>query len=232
MDEFNYQEKMIVDLLEQFRGKKNIGAIVAAYARQLQEVYDFLVSLLNLLDLDLCTGAQLDLIGEIVVLSRYDARVMVEQSYEGGVLDDDLYRKLIKWKILLNTNDCTYWSIMKGIKMFWDKTPVYYRTDPEVPSHHHPVNPAAGSVHEPTGPAGDAIIRPGGVDPEVDGYHGDPAHGGDALGGRSGLSGRHDNQLPELEIDYNLKAAVPLVPVMWSAMQTKLPEIQIEEGGN
>ena len=57
MDEFNYQEKMIVDLLEQFRGKKNIGAIVAAYARQLQEVYDFLVSLLNLLDLDLCTGA-------------------------------------------------------------------------------------------------------------------------------------------------------------------------------
>lgn len=54
MDEFNYQEKMIADLLEQFRGKKNIGAIVAAYARQLQEVYDFLVSLLNLLDLDLC----------------------------------------------------------------------------------------------------------------------------------------------------------------------------------
>lgn len=133
MDEFNYQEKMIADLLEQFRGKKNIGAIVAAYARQLQEVYDFLVSLLNLLDLDLCTGAQLDLIGEIVVLSRYDARVMVEQSYEGEVLDDDLYRKLIKWKILLNTNDCTYWSIMKGIKMFWDKTPVYYQAvkDPE-----------------------------------------------------------------------------------------------------
>ena len=92
------------------------------------------MSLLNLLDLDLCTGAQLDLIGEIVVLSRYDARVMVEQSYEGEVLDDDLYRKLIKWKILLNTNDCTYWSIMKGIKMFWDKTPVYYRTDPEIPA--------------------------------------------------------------------------------------------------
>ena len=113
------------------------------------------------------------------MLSRYDARVMVEQSYEGEVLDDDLYRKLIKWKILLNTNDCTYWSIMKGIKMFWDKTPVYYRTDPKVPA---------------------TIIL--------------------------------STQLPELEIDYNLKAAVPLVPVMWSAMQTKLPEIQIEEGGN
>ena len=116
---FNYYEKMVNDLLEQFRGRKNIGVVVASYARQLQEVYEFLLSLLNLLDLDACTGAQLDIIGEIVVLSRYDARVMVEQSYEGEVLDDDLYRKLLKWKILLNTNDCTYWSIMKGIKMFW-----------------------------------------------------------------------------------------------------------------
>ena len=43
--------------------------------------------------------------------------------------------------------------------------------------------------------------------------------------------GAMTTQLPELEIDYNLKAAVPLVPVMWSAMQTKLPEILIEEGG-
>ena len=94
---FNYYEKMVNDLLEQFRGRKNIGVVVASYARQLQEVYEFLLSLLNLLDLDACTGSQLDLIGEIVVLTRYDARVMVEQSYEGEVLDDDLYRKLLKW---------------------------------------------------------------------------------------------------------------------------------------
>ena len=113
---FDYRQKMVDDLLEQFRGKKNISVLVESYAQQFQEVYDFLMSLLKLLDLEACTGAQLDLIGEIVVLSRYDARVMVEQSYEGEVLDDDLYRKLLKWKILLNTNDCTYWSMMKGIK--------------------------------------------------------------------------------------------------------------------
>lgn len=89
MAEFDYREKMVSDLLEQFRGKKNIDVIVESYAAQLQEVYEFLLSLLNLLDLDACTGAQLDLIGGIVVLTRYDARVMVGESYEGEVLDDD-----------------------------------------------------------------------------------------------------------------------------------------------
>lgn len=133
MVDFIYAEKLEDDLLTQFRGQKNNTAIMRSYARQLQEVYAFLKSLLSLLDLDACTGAQLDLIGEIVVLSRYDARVIVGDAYDGQILDDDLYRKIIKYKILKNTSNCTYWSIMKGIKMFWDK-PLYYREDPEQPA--------------------------------------------------------------------------------------------------
>ena len=35
-------------------------------------------------------------------------------------------------------------------------------------------------------------------------------------------------QLPELEIDYNLKADVNIVPAMFSVMQTVLPEIKME----
>lgn len=133
MTDFIYAEKLEDDLLTQFRGQKNNTAIMRSYARQLQEVYTFLKSLLSLLDLDACTGPQLDLIGEIVVLSRYDARVIVGDAYDGQILDDDLYRKIIKYKILKNTSDCTYWSVMKGIKMFWDK-PLYYREDPEQPA--------------------------------------------------------------------------------------------------
>ncbi len=122
------------------------------------------MSLLKLLDLEACTGAQLDLIGEIVVLSRYDARVMVEQSYEGEVLDDDLYRKLLKWKILLNTNDCTYWSMMKGIKYFWDKSPVYYETDPEIPATILLTTPPLDPETNPRDLLEMPIIRAGGVD--------------------------------------------------------------------
>ena len=39
---FDYQQKMVDDLLEQFRGKKNISVLVESYAQQFQEVYDFL----------------------------------------------------------------------------------------------------------------------------------------------------------------------------------------------
>ena len=228
MTEFDYHEKMVNDLLEQFRGKKNIGVVVSSYARQLQEVYDFLRSLLKLLDLEACTGAQLDLIGEIVVLTRYDARVMVEQSYEGEVLDDDLYRKLLKWKILLNTNDCTYWSIMKGIKMFWDKTPVYYHTDPEIPATIILTTPPLDPATNPRDLLEMPIIRPGGVDLRLRATTENPLMEGSIFIAGAAFQGVMSTQLPELEIDYNLKADVNIVPAMFSVMQTVLPEIKME----
>lgn len=129
----DYREKMDDDLLEQFRGQPNNTVLIESYGRQLQEVFDFLGSLLSLLDIDKCTGKQLDLIGEIVVMSRYDARVALGDEYDGKALDDNLYRKLLKYKILLNTSDGTYRSLVKGIKMFWDRT-MYYSEDPESPA--------------------------------------------------------------------------------------------------
>lgn len=129
----DYRETVVSDLLEQFRGQPNNMVLVESYAAQLQEVYEVLMSLLTMLDIDKCTGHQLDIIGEIVVMSRYDARVALNDEYEGKVLDDNLYRKLLKYKILLNTSDGTYRSLMKGIKMFWDRA-MYYSEDPEMPA--------------------------------------------------------------------------------------------------
>lgn len=129
----DYRETVVSDLLEQFRGQPNNMVLVESYAAQLQEVYEVLMSLLTMLDIDKCTGHQLDIIGEIVVMSRYDARVALNDEYEGKVLDDNLYRKLLKYKILLNTSDGTYRSLMKGIKMFWDRA-MYYSEDPDMPA--------------------------------------------------------------------------------------------------
>ena len=226
--DFDYRQKMVDDLLEQFRGKKNIGVLVESYAQQFQEVYDFLMSLLKLLDLEACTGAQLDLIGEIVVLSRYDARVMVEQSYEGEVLDDDLYRKLLKWKILLNTNDCTYWSMMKGIKYFWDKSPVYYETDPEIPATILLTTPPLDPATNPRDLLEMPIIRAGGADLRLRATTENPLMEGSIFIAGAAFQGVMSTQLPELEIDYNLKADVNIVPAMFSVMQTVLPEIKME----
>ena len=228
MAELDFREKLNQDLLEQFRGKKNIAVVADSYAKQLQEVHDFLESLLQLLDIDACTGAQLDIIGDIVVLSRYDARVIVERSYDGEALDDDLYRKLIKWKILLNTNDCTYWSIMKGIKMFWDKTPVYYKTDPEIPATILLSTPPLDPSTNPRELLEMPIIRPGGVDLKLTATTENPAMEGEVYVGGAMFQGIISTQLPEIQIDYNLREEVKIVPAIWSAMQTVLPEIKSE----
>lgn len=228
MAELDFREKLNQDLLEQFRGKKNIAVVVNSYAKQLQEVHDFLESLLRLLDIDACTGAQLDIIGDIVVLSRYDARVIVERSYDGEALDDDLYRKLIKWKILLNTNDCTYWSIMKGIKMFWDKTPVYYKTDPEIPATILLSTPPLDPSTNPRELLEMPIIRPGGVDLKLTATTENPVMEGEVYVGGAMFQGIISTQLPEIQIDYNLREEVKIVPAIWSAMQTVLPEIKSE----
>ena len=228
MAELDFREKLNQDLLEQFRGKKNIAVVANSYAKQLQEVHDFLESLLQLLDIDACTGAQLDIIGDIVVLSRYDARVIVERSYDGEALDDNLYRKLIKWKILLNTNDCTYWSIMKGIKMFWDKTPVYYKTDPEIPATILLSTPPLDPSTNPRELLEMPIIRPGGVDLKLTATTENPAMEGEVYVGGAMFQGIISTQLPEIQIDYNLREEVKIVPAIWSAMQTVLPEIKSE----
>lgn len=228
MAELDFREKLNQDLLEQFRGKKNIAVVANSYAKQLQEVHDFLESLLQLLDIDACTGAQLDIIGDIVVLSRYDARVMIERSYDGEALDDDLYRKLIKWKILLNTNDCTYWSIMKGIKMFWDKTPVYYKTDPEIPATILLSTPPLDPSTNPRELLEMPIIRPGGVDLKLTATTENPVMEGEVYVGGAMFQGIISTQLPEIQIDYNLREEVKIVPAIWSAMQTVLPEIKSE----
>lgn len=228
MAELDFREKLNQDLLEQFRGKKNIAVVANSYAKQLQEVHDFLESLLQLLDIDACTGAQLDIIGDIVVLSRYDARVIVERSYDGEALDDDLYRKLIKWKILLNTNDCTYRSIMKGIKMFWDKTPVYYKTDPEIPATILLSTPPLDPSTNPRELLEMPIIRPGGVDLKLTATTENPAMEGEVYVGGAMFQGIISTQLPEIQIDYNLREEVKIVPAIWSAMQTVLPEIKSE----
>lgn len=228
MAELDFREKLNQDLLEQFRGKKNIAVVANSYAKQLQEVHDFLESLLQLLDIDACTGAQLDIIGDIVVLSRYDARVIVERSYDGEALDDDLYRKLIKWKILLNTNDCTYWSIMKGIKMFWDKTPVYYKTDPEIPATILLSTPPLDPSTNPRELLEMPIIRPGGVDLKLTATTENPAMEWEVYVGGAMFQGIISTQLPEIQIDYNLREEVKIVQAIWSAMQTVLPEIKSE----
>lgn len=128
-------QKLKEDLIEQFRGKPNIEALVEAVGHQLDELSDFYEQLLYERDVKNAKGTQLDKVGDVVVLTRAEADALVS----GGAtvmngLDDETYRRRIMFKILKNTCDCTYADIRKAIDMMWTGPEISYKEDPEHPA--------------------------------------------------------------------------------------------------
>lgn len=121
------------DLIEQFRGKPNIEALVNALSRQLQEVYDFYMQLMTLLSIDQCEGVQLDNIGDIVQMSRLEALELADKAGYSYTDEDEMYRTFLYYKIFVNTSDCTYSDVMNSIYMLWDGL-LEYAEDANVPA--------------------------------------------------------------------------------------------------
>lgn len=131
----DYIQQLTDDIIEQFKGKPNIAAIMEAVAVQLQDVADFYTALRDERSLHTAIGKQLDGSGDIVVLNRAEAGQMASYNNPGEAisLDDELYRKFLIFKVLKNTSISTYPDIIKSFKMFWDK-PLYYSENPEEPA--------------------------------------------------------------------------------------------------
>lgn len=121
------------DLVEQFRGKANIEALVEVIGTQFQQVYDFYDQLRHDRDVYTAVGKNLDGVGDIAVLTRMEAAQLAGDPIPFDVLDDERYRQYLIYKILKNTCDCTYPDIIKAFRMFWDK-PLYYTEDPAYPA--------------------------------------------------------------------------------------------------
>lgn len=121
------------DLVEQFRGKANIEALVEVIGAQFQQVYDFYDQLRYNRDVYTAVGKNLDGVGDIAVLTRMEAAQIAGDPIPFEVIDDERYRQYLIYKILKNTCDCTYPDIIKAFRMFWDK-PLYYTEDPAYPA--------------------------------------------------------------------------------------------------
>lgn len=121
------------DLVEQFRGKANIEALVEVIGAQFQQVYDFYDQLRYNRDVYTAVGKNLDGVGDIAVLTRMEAAQIAGDPIPFKVIDDERYRQYLIYKILKNTCDCTYPDIIKAFRMFWDK-PLYYTEDPAYPA--------------------------------------------------------------------------------------------------
>ena len=121
------------DLVEQFRGKANIEALMEVIGAQLQQVYDFYDQLRQDRGVHTAVGKQLDGVGDIVVMTRMEAGKLAGDPIPFEVIDDETYRRYLIYKILKNTCDCTYPDIIKAFRMFWDR-PLYYTEDPAYPA--------------------------------------------------------------------------------------------------
>lgn len=120
-------------LVEQFRDKPNIEALMEVIGIELQAVFDFYRQLRDERGVDTAVGQQLDGVGDIAVMTRKEAGQLSGNPITIEVIPDDLYRQYLIYKILKNTCDCTYPNIIKAFRMFWDR-PLYYTEDPEQPA--------------------------------------------------------------------------------------------------
>ena len=101
------------DLVEQFKGKSNIEALMEVISKELHQVYEFYEQLREKRSVLSAVGKQLDGVGDIVVLSRMEAGILAGNPIPFEVIGDGMYRQYLIFKILKNTCNCTYHDIIK-----------------------------------------------------------------------------------------------------------------------
>lgn len=151
------------DIPQQFLGKENIEVLIRAFARQLQELQQVFDDLDTELDIDLATGQNLDYVGTIIPLSRKEAGELVNQRFHEPVISDERYRQYLRYKMLKNTSDCTYYDIMKAIEILWDVDRAYYYEREDRPATIFIGLPEVGTDDEDQARGKPRIMKPAGV---------------------------------------------------------------------
>ena len=126
-------DSWLEDIPQQFRSKKNIGVLIRAFARQMDELQVVFDDLRTKRDIDTAEGKNLDRVGDIVVLTRKDATEILRQRSDEA-LSDENYRKALHYKLMKNTSECTYDDIMQSIFTIWNVDKIKYYEDPAYPA--------------------------------------------------------------------------------------------------
>ena len=128
-------DEWINDLPSQFQSRKNIEVLINAFSRQLEELKKAFKDLNMKTDIDVAVGKNLDMAGSIVSMSRVEAASFAGVDVNTPLASDDIYRRILTYKKLRNTNDCTYYDIIEGLKLLWGtSSPIYYQEKPERPA--------------------------------------------------------------------------------------------------
>ena len=118
-------DSWVEDIPCQFRGKPNITAIINAFSRQVEELLEVNRQLVELTDLDTAEGKNLDMLGDVVNVSRKDAYVLLNREATVEITDA-MYRNVLRFHALKNNSDANYLDIMKGLHLLWSNARIHY----------------------------------------------------------------------------------------------------------
>lgn len=125
-------DSWIRDLPQQFQDKKKIGILIRAFAVQMEEVSEVFRQINENTDIVSASGVNLDHIGDIVSLSRKDASYLLRDATKK--ITDDIYRAALRYKMLSNNTECTYYEIMDAMSLLWDTDTISYKELSERPA--------------------------------------------------------------------------------------------------
>lgn len=117
------------DLPQQFRDKTRIKVLVQAFDEEIAELEKAMRSLTTERMISSAIGKQLDMIGSIVNLSRTEA-----MAFYGVEATDDVYRTMLKYKIIANTNRCTVSELYDACKLLYDAQVISYHESRAAPA--------------------------------------------------------------------------------------------------
>ena len=106
------KEQWLNDIPYQFQGAQNIGILISAFSKQLDELWQVFEDLTVKTTLDGAEGQQLDMLGTIIGISRQEVYALLSLN-AGYKVSDDLYRNVLKFQILKNNANGTYDEILK-----------------------------------------------------------------------------------------------------------------------
>lgn len=127
--------KIISDLLEQFKNGATTNAVCDAIDKQLEELEAVFNGILTLTNIDVAEGKQLDAIGDILCLTRAEAALLCGGTIYFKVLDDEPYRKYLKYRAISNAGDGTYYTLISSLKqIIGEDTDIVYSEDEDYPA--------------------------------------------------------------------------------------------------
>lgn len=128
-------KSVLTDFPEQFKKGQNFNALCRAFDNQFKAITDTLEQIMSGTNIETATGKQLDMIGDIVGLTRAEAGLLCGQTIYFDVVDDDRYRKYLKYKALRNSSDGTYYSLITALKaILGSSAEIQYTEDPNYPA--------------------------------------------------------------------------------------------------